>query len=257
MKILITGAASGIAYLTALTLAERGHDVYLSCHTDEQVLNVKKKVKDYKNIHVLKIDITNKDDRKKVLDLDVDVLYNHAAVGLGGSILEANMDDIRNSFEVNVFSSFQLLQDVLKQMIAKDKGKIVIMSSLTAIMPLRFGSIYSATKASISVIASCLKKELKTIKSNVDIVLIEPGMYHTGFNSCLMNSKYNDGKYFKKVKDNIYNFEVLFFSLGEKKKLDSIVIQIVRAIEDNKPKSVYRAPISQVLLAKTYNIFKN
>ena len=50
MKILITGAAGGIAYLTALTLAERKHMVYLTCHTKNQVKTVKEKLVNIKNI---------------------------------------------------------------------------------------------------------------------------------------------------------------------------------------------------------------
>ena len=83
MKILITGAKGGIGYLTALTLAEKGHKVYLTCHTNKQVKKVKEKIGNQKNITVLKLDITSEKDRLRVLDLDIDCLFNNAAVALG------------------------------------------------------------------------------------------------------------------------------------------------------------------------------
>lgn len=256
MKILITGATSGIAYLTALTLAGRKHDVYLTCHTEKQAKNVKEKVKSYKNIKVMKIDITKEDDRNKVLDLNVDVLYNHAGVGLGGSIIEADMDKVRENFEVNVFSSFRLLQLVLRQMVGKDSGRIVVMSSLASIIPIPFCGIYGATKSSISMITKCLKKELFLMGTNVKIALVEPGLYHTGFNQVFLDNKYDGGKYFKDIKNELYNVEHFLLKLGEKKELDSIVVQIVRAIEDKKIKKTYRAPISYSLMSKIYSIFR-
>lgn len=135
MKILITGAASGIAKQVACKLAKKKYFVYLSCHTKKQADKVSEELKHIKNIKVLQIDITNNKDRQKTLDLTVDILYNHAGIGQGGSILEADMDKVRENFQVNVFSSFQLLQDILKQMIKKDYGKIIVMSSLTALIP--------------------------------------------------------------------------------------------------------------------------
>lgn len=257
MKILITGAASGIAYLTALTLAERKHEVYLTCHTNEQAKNVREKVKNYNNIKVMKVDITKEEDCQKVLSLNVDCLYNHAATALGGSIVEADMDKVRENFEVNVFSSFRLLQLVLRQMIEKDKGRIVVMSSLAAVMPIPFAGVYSATKASISAIVCALKKELFLMGTNVKVALVEPGLYHTGFNNVFLDNKYNDGKYFKDIKNELYNVEHFLLNISEKKELDSIVVQIVRAIEDEKVKRVYRAPLSYALIGKIYGLIKS
>ncbi len=257
MKILITGAASGIAYLSALTLAKRGHDVYLTCHTQNQVKSVKQKVKDYKNIIVLKVDITKEEDRKKVLDLNVDCLYNHAAVGLGGSIIEADMDKVRENFEINVFSSFRLLQLVLRQMVDKNKGRIVVMSSIAGTIPIPFGGVYSATKASITMIVKSLQKELFLMGTCVKVILIEPGLYHTGFNQVFLDNKYNNGKYFSDIKNELYNVEHFLVKLGEKKELDSIVVKIVRAVEDKRPKSVYRAPFSYAIMGRLYSIFRS
>lgn len=256
MKILITGAASGIGYLTALTLAQRGHEVYLTCHTKRQVKLVKEKLGNPINITIMKIDITKEEDRQKVLDLNVDCLYNHAGIALGGSIIEADMDEVRENFEVNVFSSFRLLQLVLRQMVDKDSGRIVVMSSLASSFSIPFAGVYSATKASITSIVKALQKEMFLMGTNVKVTLIEPGLYHTGFNQVFLDNKYDGGKYFKDIKKELYNVEHFLFKLGEKKKLDSIVVQIVRAIEDKKPKKVYKAPFIQSKLVKINSMFK-
>ena len=256
MRILITGAYQGIAYLTALTLAQRGHDVYLTCHTVKQVKTLKEKLGKQKNLTIIKIDITKEEDRKKVLALNVDILYNHAGIALGGSIIEADMDEVRTNFEVNVFSSFRLLQLVLRQMASKDKGRIVVMSSLASHFPIPFAGVYSATKASITSITTALQEEMNLMGTNVKVVLVEPGLYHTGFNQKFLENKYDDGKYFKDIKKELRTVEQFLFKALERKKLDSIVVQIVRAIEDEKPKSVYRAPFIQSLIGRLYSLFR-
>ncbi len=256
MRILITGAAGGIGYLTALALSQRGHFVYLTVHTKKEEENLKERLKDIKNIEVMKIDITNELDRKKVLSLNIDCLFNNAAVGLGGSIIEADMDKVRKSFEVNVFSSFSLLQMVLRQMVDKDSGRIIVMSSLASTFTFPFMGIYASSKASISSITKSLQKELFFIGTNVKVILVEPGLYHTGFNQLFLDNKYDGGKYFSHIKEELNNVEHFLVRLGEKEKLDSIVMKIVRAIEEENPKDVYRAPFIQSKLARIYNIFK-
>ena len=74
-------------------------------------------------------------------------------------------------------------------MIDKDKGRIIVMSSMAANMPLPFMGIYSATKAAISNLTKSLQKELFFIGTNAKVILIDPGLYHTGFNQVFLDNK--------------------------------------------------------------------
>lgn len=257
MKILITGAANGIGLLTALTLANRYHIVYLSVHTKKEELRIKQLVKNmhYSNIEVLQADITNEDDCNRLLKLPFDCLINNAAYGLGGSVLSTDIDKMRALYEVNVFSSFSLLQKAYKKLKQNNEGRIIIMSSLTALFPVPFLSVYSSSKASISSLVKSIQNETKLLEDNIKFILIEPGMYHTGFNQYML-SHILDDKVFSDISQSIYKVESSLFLLFEKYNLTSIVIKIIKSVEFEQPKSVYRAPLFQTLACKLYNSLK-
>lgn len=255
MQILITGGASGIGYEVARKLAFKGHKVIIGVHNVKQANTLRKKVGN--KIKVLKLDITNANDRKKVKNLEIDCLINHAGIGYGGSISEIDMDKVRENFEVNVFSSFELLQIVLKKMLEKNNGKILITSSLLGLMPMKFLGVYSATKSSIISLAMSLKNELKVLDSNVKISVIEPGAYNTGFNQVMLENKYpwmEKKSYFKEFIPQIRDEENKLFNFLEKKDLNSIVDKIVDAVESDNPKFIIRAPILQVIGVKIYSL---
>ena len=256
MKVLITGAASGIGFEVAKKLFLKGHDVIITTHTVKQANLLRKKVS--KKIKVMKLDITKESDRNKVKNLDIDVLINHAGIGMGGSISEIPMEKVRENFEVNVFSSFELMQIVLKQMINKNKGKIFITSSLLGLVSMKFLGVYSATKSSIISLTTALRSELKLINKNISISLIEPGAYHTGFNQVMLENKYSWMEKKSYFKDNLFEIrerENKIFNFIEKKSLDSITNKIVEAVESEKPKFIIRAPLLQVIGIKLYSFF--
>ena len=142
----------------------------------------------------------------------------------------------------------------------KDNSKIIIMSSLSGLVPINFSGVYSSTKASLIKIAQALKNELKLIDKNTQIKLIEPGFYYTGFNQVMFNNKYtwmNHDTYFHSVIETIKTKESLISKYLEKKNLNSIVKKILSSIEEDNNKFIYRAPTSQVVVAKIYDLFKN
>lgn len=257
-KILFTGARSGIAASVIDRLINKDYYIYVTVHTLEQLKEVKKKYNGINNIKCLKLDITNKKDQEKIKKLDIDILVSNAAVGYGGSIIDIDINDLRKNFETNVFSNFKIIQLALQKMLNKGSGKIVIISSLAGVMPLRFLGSYCATKSSIITLAKVLRKELKLITKNIKICLVLPGMYHTGFNQVMLENKYPKMKdsYFKNKEKEIRFIEDLFWNTFEYQNLNSITNKIYEAIKKEKPKFIYSAPFNQKIGAKLYQILK-
>lgn len=256
MNIVYTGARSGIASKVIDNLINKNIHIYVTVETELQLKEVKKKYQNYANVTCLKLDITNKKDYQQFKDIQVDILVCNAAIGYGGSVAEINMDKVRENFEVNVFSNFEFVQYILKQMISRKKGRIILISSLAGILPIPFLGSYCASKASIIKLGECLKLELCNLNANIDVVLIEPGLYHTGFNQVMLENKYKELEhgYFKEEIEMIRKRETIFFSLLEHNQYHSIVKKITNAILSKKPKFIYRAPFFQSLGAKLYQI---
>ena len=253
-KILITGATSGIAK-QLIKRIKKDYFIYVTTHTEKELKRIKKLYKNDKNIECFKLDITDSIDRNKLYNLDIDILLCNGATNIGGSIINMNVDDIRYNHEVNVFSNIEIIQIILKNMLKKNNGKIIIMGSLASIIPIPFIGSYSSSKASLVKISECLKKELKILNSNIKVSLIEPGLYHTGFNNIMFDNKYDTdfNNLFKEELKLIKKKENLILLLLEKKNLNSIVNKIEQSLTENK--FIYRAPLLQVVGAKIYNLF--
>lgn len=258
-KILFTGARSGIANAVIDKLKEEDYFIYLTVHTDKQLEIVEKKYLDIPNVTCIKVDVTNKLDIEKIEALDIDILVSNAAIGNGGSVAEIDINKIRENFEVNVFGYFKIIQVTLKKMIRKKTGKIINISSLAGIIPIPFLGSYSASKASIIKLTETLHCELKLLDSDIKVVLVEPGLYKTGFNNVMFENKYeqmNIDSYFKNQLEFLRKKETIFLEKFERKNLNSIVKKIIKAIKKENPKFIYRAPLSQVFIAKMYQLFK-
>lgn len=255
--ILYTGARSGISSYVINKLLQKDYLIYVTVHTKKEEEYIQNKYKEEAKVKCFKLDITNKEDIEKVKLLDIDVLVCNAAIGIGGSLIEMDIDKVRNNFEVNVFSTFYLIQIVLKDMIKKNSGRVVVISSLASTIPICFLGSYCGTKASLSHMTKILKKEIKKLNKNIDIVLIEPGLYHTGFNQVMLDNKYESmsiDSFFKEQLDIIRKKENFLFSLLEKKSFNSIGNKIYSAVTCKEPNFIYRAPLLQSIGAKIYKI---
>ena len=234
---------------------KRNYFIYITVHTDSEVKYIKNLYKE-NNIECIKLDITK--DLDKLNKLDIDILVCNAAIAESGSLFEIPLKKVKENYNVNVFSNLDLIQKVSKKMIKKGKGKIVIISSLTSKMVLPFLGSYSSSKASLSAIARSLYYESKLLKSKIDIVLIEPGLYKTGFNKLAFDKKYefmDNDSFFKSQIELIRKVENAYLFLFERRKLKSIANKIYEAITIDNPKFRYSAPFSHNLFSKIINLF--
>ena len=222
MKILITGARSGIGYHTGIILANMGHFVYFGTQTEREREALKedlKKLKLYETVKAIKLDINKKEDRKKILKLDLDVLINNAAISIGGPILELEVSKIRENFETNFFSTIKLTKLFINNLNKNEKeGNIDIISSLAGTLPIPFIGSYASTKAALSMVTRILHQELIISNSKVRIKLVEPGLYHTGFNQVMLD----ESKEIIKDNENYYS------------KFINLESAIIRLLEINK-----------------------
>jgi len=239
VKILITGSSSGIGFLTGCVLVSRGHNVFFTCRTLEEVNVIKKKLQ-YLDLtaSVFKLNICEESDRKVIMSLELDVLFLHAGVGYTGLLKDMNIDLVRDNYEVNVFSNLEMIQLFLKS--SSKPKRVVLTSSLFSSHACPFFGSYIMSKTSVDLMSKILKNEL--IFSRDKINLIKPGAYHTGFNQylTLTGEKSN-------IPDYLISLFNKIFLLVEEKKLNSIVYKIVMAIEKGNHFK-YSAPFVQKFL---------
>jgi short-subunit dehydrogenase len=188
-RVLITGANSGFGRGTAFELAKRGYDVIATTKTDEEKSLLEESAKE-ENIAltVEKLDITDANDRLQAEEWDVDILINNAGIAESGPLAEIPMRYLRENFEVNVFGTIALTQTVVKGMMKKGFGQIIIVSSVAGRMTAPYLGSYCMTKHALEAAADVLHAELEP--HNIKVSVIEPGTYSTGFNERMNQSKY-------------------------------------------------------------------
>lgn len=258
MNIVYTGATSGIAR-TTISYLKRIRDVqlYLLVHNKEQIKPLQELYQENCKIHIWKMDITKETDYHKLDSIHVDVVVHNAATTYGGSLFELSMEKVRDHFEVNVFGTLQFTQYLFHKFQKQGHGRMVYISSLAGVIPIPFIGSYASTKASISMMVKIMQKEAKKLDFPLEIVLVEPGLYHTGFNNRMFLGPFDEMKspYFQKQKKKIEQEEQRLLKLFERKSKKTIARQIYHAITDQYPKAVYRAPFFQSIGAKFYQLF--
>ena len=180
--VMITGAGSGFGKGASLALAARGHRVIATTETEPQADVLRAEAP---QLTVEKLDITSS-DVSKADSWDVDVLINNAGAGQTGPMADVPLDRVRHLFEVNVFGTLSVTQHVLPRMVAKGSGRIIIVSSIAGVVSGPAFGPYSMTKHALEAMGKTMRAELA--QQGIDVTLLNPGPYPTGFNDRMADS---------------------------------------------------------------------
>ncbi|WP_449436495.1 SDR family NAD(P)-dependent oxidoreductase [Pedobacter steynii] len=104
---------------------------------------------------------------------------NNAGYGIGGSIEELSDYETRNSFEINVFGTLNVIRLVMPYMRNQMSGHIINVSSIAGIAPTTGWSVYAATKFSVVGLSEVLAQDVAEF--GVKVTVVAPGAFRTNF----------------------------------------------------------------------------
>lgn len=181
MKILITGASSGIGRDMARYLSSKENELILVSSNKDKLESVSKALI---NSSVYVCDLSNNDNVNKlceyILKEKPDFVINNAGFGAFGFYDEISLDREIEMINVNIVALHKITKTCLEYM---DNGYILNVSSSAGLMP---GgpmlNTYYATKNYVRSYSLGLYKELKKKNKNIHISILCPGPVNTNFN---------------------------------------------------------------------------
>ena len=192
MKVLITGASSGIGRDMARVFANKGYDLILVARNQEKLEKLKKELETKVKIQIESMDLAKEENCKKLYKTypDIDILINNAGFGVHGLIHHTSLEKEINMIKTNVMAVHILTKLYLQEMIKRDSGKILNVASIAGFMPGPLMSGYYGTKSYVVRLSQGIREELKKQKSNVQISMLCPGPVDTNFNN-VAEGKFN------------------------------------------------------------------
>lgn len=172
-KALITGGATGIGKATALLLAKNGYDVYITYNSTMPNYEIKK----------IKCNLESIDEIKSTVEAvgGVDVLVNNAGVSLIKIINDVTPEDYEKICAVNERAVYFMSKYCALDMIKKQSGAIINISSMWGQVGASCETLYSMTKAGVIGFTKALAQELAP--SSITVNCIAPGIIDTRMNS--------------------------------------------------------------------------
>ena len=236
MKVLITGASSGIGRSIAMEYAKLGSDLVLVARNEDKLNEVKDLIGDSCKVEVCSIDLTSVDNCKKLHSMyrDIDILINNAGMGVFGEFSNSSLDKEIEMINTNVTAMHTLMKLYLSDMVKKEKGQILNVASIAGFMPGPLMSTYYASKNYVVSLSEGVREELRKMKSKVNLSILCPGPVRTNFDNVAGVSFSLSGK----NSDDVARYTVKCMNKGRFYIVPGLDIKILKFISGIVPNSL-------------------
>lgn len=190
---LVTGAGKGIGRAVAIALAKEGVHVALLARTEEQLNEVAAEIKSLGvNVAVTVADVADLDavnaavEKAKAELGPIDILINNAGTAKFGKFLELDPAEWERNIQVNLMGVYYTTRAVLPDMIERQIGDIINISSTAGVRGAAVTSAYSASKFAVMGLSESLMQEVR--KHNIRVSALTPSTVVTdlAYNSNLI-----------------------------------------------------------------------
>jgi len=172
--IVVTGASSGIGMEFAKRFSAEGHPILLIARRLALMEEL-----GLKDTLCRSVDVTDRDAMEKAIREaeaiygKTDCLINCAGIMLYGDLTAQTYKVWEDMVDINIKGTLTGTHIVLPDMVERNEGTIINISSISGRKPFDKFSIYSATKAAIHSVSEGLRREVSG--SNVRVVILSPG----------------------------------------------------------------------------------
>jgi len=181
---LITGAGKGIGKAVAIALAKEGVNAILVARTQEEIDSVAAKARSLRvkalaiTADVADINSVNAAVAKALAEFGtIDILINNAGIATFGKFLELEPTDWERIIQVNLMGTYYVTRAVLPNMIERQTGDIINISSTAGLNGNALTSAYSASKFALLGLTDSLMQEMR--KHNIRVTALTPSTVAT------------------------------------------------------------------------------
>lgn len=223
--VLITGASTGIGRALAVEFAKRGARLALGALPAESHI-LEEVARNLESTHGARtwffpIDLTEKDGPEELHDAvtraagPVDVLVNNAGIAFYGAFAAQSAADMEKTVAVNLLAPMRLMRLFIPDMVKRGQGMVFNTSSVSALQPTPFHTVYGATKAALQSLSQGVRAELKG----------------TGVAVCTLNPPYTDTRILESAG---FPEKLRWFSVSGIKRPEWIAKKAIRAFEKRR-----------------------
>ena len=183
---LVTGAGKGLGRTVALALAAEGVSVALLSRTASDLEKVAAEIK---NIHAnakVAYAVADVADYQSVNEAitqlrnqigPFDILINNAGMGKFGKFMDLEVSEWEAVIKTNLLGAYYVIHSVLPEMLERQTGDIVNVSSTAGLRGAALTSAYSASKFGVMGLSESLMQEVR--KSNIRVFTMTPSTIAT------------------------------------------------------------------------------